>query len=115
MNTYVAFGVTVARIKLEQSALREEIGGRPSRVPVTARAQLSALQPLVRSITLAMAAAAKDRTIEAFIFSILDENPLYKMVERLELRSVEVDDDWPTQEYRERDKTKAGERHTATI
>lgn len=28
------------------------------------------------------------------------------MVERLELRSVEVDDDWPTQEYRERDKTK---------
>lgn len=63
----------MARIKLEQSALREEIGGRPSRVPVTARAQLSALQPLVRSITLAIAAATKDRAIAAFIFAILDE------------------------------------------
>lgn len=65
--------MTVARIKLEQSALREEIGSRPSRVPVTARAQLSALQPFVRSITLAIAAATNDKTMEAFIFEVFNE------------------------------------------
>lgn len=36
------------------------------------------------------------------------------MVERLELRSVGVDDDWPTQEYRERDKAKARRVESAT-
>lgn len=47
------------------------MGRRPSRVPVTARAQLSALHPLVRSlITAAMAAATKDRTMAAFIFAV---------------------------------------------
>lgn len=68
-NTYVAWGVTVASKKLAQSAWREVMGSRPSRVPVTARAQLSALHPLVRSSTPAMAAATNDRTIAAFIFA----------------------------------------------
>ena len=61
----------MACIKLEQSDWREVMGRRPSRVPVTARAQLSALHPLVRSLMRpAMAAATKDRTTAAFMFAV---------------------------------------------
>lgn len=37
-----------------------------------------------------------------------------EMVGRLELRSARVDDDWPTQEYRRRDKAKARRVESAT-
>ena len=44
-STYTVAGVTVVVMKLEQSARREETSGSRLRVPVTARAQLLALQP----------------------------------------------------------------------
>jgi|HubBroStandDraft_4_1064222.scaffolds.fasta_scaffold1053864_2 hypothetical protein len=46
--TYDGAGVTVVSWKLEQSAWREVTSGTfPARVPVTALAQLSALQAVV--------------------------------------------------------------------
>ena len=48
MMTHTTSGVTVLRRKLEQSAFFELSGGLPA-VPVTARAQLSALQARLSS------------------------------------------------------------------
>lgn len=68
-GTYVGSGVTVAVWKLVQSALRDSMGARPGRVPVTARAQLSAAQARL-SKALAMTAAAKERTTATFILNV---------------------------------------------
>jgi hypothetical protein len=61
--------VTVVSWKLVQSALRDSMGVRPGRVPVTWRAQLSALQARL-SKALAMTAAAKERTTATFILMV---------------------------------------------
>jgi len=59
--TYTTSGVTVLPRKLEQSAFLEERGGRFWEMPVTARAQLSALQLARLCGMLASVPVAKDR------------------------------------------------------
>ena len=52
LRTYEVAGVTVTSMKLEQSAAREVTSGIfPVRVPVTALAQLSALQLSLSGVT----------------------------------------------------------------
>jgi hypothetical protein len=72
--TYEVAGVTVTRMKLEQSDSRAETSGTfPGRVPVTALAQLSALQSL-RAKTLEKAPSARPKArmqYRSFIFMIL--------------------------------------------
>jgi len=52
MRTYEVAGVTVISMKLEQSSAREVTSGIfPVRVPVTALAQLSALQLSLSGVT----------------------------------------------------------------
>lgn len=55
-------------MKLEQSALRSEMGVRPSRVPVTWRAQLLPWHSRFSRVP-AMTAATKERTTAAFILN----------------------------------------------
>lgn len=67
--TYVGAGVTVVSRKLEQSADRRLMAGRPSRVPVTARLQLLPAQ-LRCSRTEATATETRDRATANFIFKL---------------------------------------------
>lgn len=61
--TYVAAGVTTVFWKLEQSAWWAETEAAPRRVPVTARAQLSAAQ--------AMVVATRERMTATFIVMVV--------------------------------------------
>lgn len=66
-GTHESFGVTVARKKLEQSAMREAATGiLPVWLPVTARAQLLSWQAAKTSCAMAKAAITKRDFITGF-------------------------------------------------
>jgi len=68
-STHVGAGVTVASMKLEQSAERDAKGSSPSRVPVTARLQLLPWHSPRTSRTAALETEKRERVTASFMMT----------------------------------------------